>query len=264
MAIQRLAKLLARAGVAPSRRAAEDLMRAGAVHVNDTPVPPHFQITQAAADSVRVLEHDIPKAVLFPSALAPQKLWLADKLAGELVTLDDPLDRPILQDRLDQMGLPRPLISVGRLDFNTEGLLLLTSCGHLARELEHPRNSIRRVYHVLVHGNLTHKTVTALRRGITVDGEKFRPMEVSVLDQSSERKWWLEVTLREGKYREVRRLLSVFGLTVNRLVRHAYGPYTRIPHRGGVMRVKLKGQVLKLANQVRREQQQQQEGDAGG
>ena len=134
------------------------------------------------------------------------------------------------------VGLPRPLISVGRLDFNTEGLLLLTSCGHLARELEHPRNSIRRVYHVLVHGNLTHKTVTALRRGITVDGEKFRPMEVSVLDQSSERKWWLEVTLREGKYREVRRLLSVFGLTVNRLVRHAYGPYTRIPHRGGVMR----------------------------
>ena len=260
--VERLAKLISRAGVVPSRRVAEDLMLRGKILVNKRRVPPSYHATRADRVSLAGVGA-VPASVLFPPSAPKTRLWVADKLPGELVTRDDPQGRATLDRRLAAMGLPQPLVTVGRLDYNSEGIILLTNCGQLARELELPRNELERQYHVLVHGPLTPKTLRALRRGVDIEGEKFRPMEVAVLDNPSDRKWWLHVTLREGRYREIRRALAAFGLVVNKLVRQSYGPYSRNKHKGSAQAVELKGKVKALAKQAAAKAAAQQQQQAG-
>eukprot|EP00644_Phytophthora_capsici_P003613 jgi/Phyca11/554629/estExt2_Genewise1Plus.C_PHYCAscaffold_640053 len=152
------------------------------------------------------------------------KVWMAHKMKGELVTSSDPQGRATIFDRLRVMGLTQHMMPVGRLDFNTEGLLLLTNDGDYARELEHPKTAVTRVYRALVRGNVAESKLQELQRGPLVDGVKYRPIKVTV--QSTDKKdSWLQVKVTEGKNREVRKALAHVRLVVKQLIRVQYGPY---------------------------------------
>jgi len=156
---------------------------------------------------------------------ASPRLWICHKLTGELVTMDDPGGRPTIFNRLQKMGLPYGLKAVGRLDYNTSGLLLLTNDGDLKRTLEHPRQSkITRTYRVTVKGVVRPSWLNFLRKGAKINGTHYRPMQVDVLE-SKKSESFLEVALEEGKKNEIRRALSAGGLHVNKLVRTEFGPY---------------------------------------
>ena len=210
---ERIAKVLSRAGVA-SRREAERMIELGEVSVNGRTIDsPALNVT--AAD--RILVKGQPLA-----APEPARLWLYYKPDG-LVTSDaDEKGRPTVFENLPE-DMPR-VMSVGRLDLNSEGLLLLTNDGELKRRLELPSTGWLRKYRVRIKGNPTDPDLDPLRRGITVDGERFQPMVV-VLDRIQGANAWLTVGLREGKNREIRRALNAINLTVNRLIRISYGPF---------------------------------------
>jgi len=163
------------------------------------------------------------------------RLWRYHKPAGLLTTHRDPQGRPTLFERLPP-ELPR-VVSVGRLDLNSEGLLLLTNDGALARRLELPANGWLRRYRVRVHGLVEPARLTALAKGIHVDGVDYGPIEAS-LERQQGSNAWLTMSLREGKNREVRRVMEHLGLQVSRLIRVAYGPF-QLGHlvRGGVEEV---------------------------
>ncbi|MFZ5718491.1 MAG: pseudouridine synthase [Pseudomonadota bacterium] len=213
---ERVAKLLARAGVG-SRRDVERLIGEGRVAING-----HVLETPA----VKVEPGDIVtvdgEVVGEPE---PARLFRYHKPVGLVTTHKDPAGRPTVFDALPE-GLPR-LISVGRLDLNSEGLLLLTNDGELARALEMPSTAIVRRYRARAHGRTTQEKLDTLKDGITVEGVRYGPIEAK-LDKAKEgpqgANLWLTVTLHEGKNREVRRVLEALGLKVNRLIRLAYGP----------------------------------------
>ena len=210
---ERIAKVLSRRGVA-SRREAERLIEAGEVTVNGK------IITSAAlnvtdADKITISGHPLP-------VLEPARLWLYYKPDGLVTSASDEKGRDTVFDHLPE-DLPR-VMSVGRLDLNSEGLLLLTNDGELKRRLELPSTGWLRKYRVRVNGNPTDPDLEPLRKGITVEGEKFQPMNV-VLDRHQGANAWLTVGLREGKNREIRRAMSAINLTVNRLIRVSYGPF---------------------------------------
>ncbi|KAJ0393389.1 hypothetical protein ATCC90586_012240 [Pythium insidiosum] len=212
----RLAKRLAMAGVC-SRRDAEKLIRSHQVSVNGVVVTDLATTVDLQQDKVAVDGRPIARA-------SKRKVWMAHKLPGELVTVNDPQQRPTIFDRLRVMGLTQHMMPVGRLDFNTEGLLLFTNDGDYAQELEHPKTEVPRVYRVLVRGSVTESKLQELRRGPLVDGVKYRPIHASV--QSVDKKdSWLQVRLTEGKNREVRNALGHVRLVVKRLIRVQYGPY---------------------------------------
>lgn len=210
---ERLAKVMARAGLC-SRREAETWITAGRVRVDgETVTTPARNVT--ATNRVEVDGRPLP-------ARTPARLWRYHKPAGLVVTRRDPEGRPTIFDALPG-HLPR-VVTVGRLDLSSEGLLLLTNDGELARHLELPSTGWARRYRVRVHGRVDPEKLTALARGITVEGVRYGPI-TATLDRQQGANAWLTVSLREGKNREVRRVLEHIGLPVGRLIRIAYGPF---------------------------------------
>ena len=229
---ERIAKWLARAGIA-SRRDAEKLVEDGVVTLNGSKVThPATFVTEGDAVTVRGR----------PVATAERtRLFRLHKPDGLVTTHKDPEGRATVFEKLPE-GLPR-LVSVGRLDLNSEGLLLLTNDGTLARKLELPSNGWTRRYRVRAWGAIDERALAALARGITVEGVKYGPIEAS-LESSAGDNSWISVALDEGRNREVRRVMAHLGLVVNRLIRVAYGPFQlgRLP-RGAVDEVP--GKVLR-------------------
>jgi len=213
----RVAKVLARAGVA-SRREVERLIEAGRVALNGAPL---------TTPAVKVGAGDIltvDGAVV--AAAEPARLFLHHKPVGLVTTHRDPKGRRTVFDALPR-GLPR-LISVGRLDLTSEGLLLLTNDGGLARALELPSSGWKRRYRARARGRVDQARLDRLKEGITVEGVRYGPIEAT-LDKARDgpvgANLWISLTLAEGKNREVRRVLEALGLSVNRLIRVAYGPF---------------------------------------
>jgi len=210
---ERIAKVIARSGRA-SRRAAEALIEAGRVAVNGKRIDsPALNVTQA------------DRITVDGTALAPPeepRLWLYHKPAGLVTTMRDEKGRRTVFDALPD-DLPR-VMSIGRLDLNSEGLLLLTNDGAIKRRLELPSTGWVRKYRVRVKGAPTDNLVAPLRAGIEIDGERFKPMTVT-LDRQQGANAWLTLALREGRNREIRRAMEHVGLVVNRLIRVSYGPF---------------------------------------
>ena len=210
---QRIAKVLARAGLC-SRRDAERWVAEGRVTV-DGAVLTSPAITVTPDSDVRVDGKPLP-------GLEPARLWRYHKPAGLVTTHRDEKGRPTVFDALPR-ELPR-LISIGRLDLNSEGLLLLTNDGALARRLELPATGWLRRYKVRVHGDADEDRLAALAKGLTIDGVAYGPIR-AVLERVQGSNAWLQMSLREGKNREVRRVLEHLGLAVTRLIRLSYGPF---------------------------------------
>ncbi len=210
---QRIARAIARAGLA-SRREAERLIAAGRVTVNGKVIDsPALNVTPA--DRIAVDGQPLAPA-------GRTRLWRYHKPAGLVTTARDEKGRPTVFDSLPD-DLPR-VVSVGRLDLNSEGLLLLTNDGALKRRLELPATGWSRRYRVRVHGKPDDAMLAPLREGLTLGAERFRPMEVTI-DRQQGSNAWLTIALREGRNREIRRALAALGLAVNRLIRVSYGPF---------------------------------------
>jgi 23S rRNA pseudouridine2605 synthase len=210
---ERIAKVLARAGLA-SRRDAEAMVVEGRVTVNGRVInSPALDVT--ANDVIAVDGEKLPPR-------ERTRLFLYHKPRGLMTTHADPEGRPTVFDNLPE-GLPR-LISVGRLDFNTEGLLLLTNDGGLARLLELPETGWLRRYRVRAHGEVTQAQLDELKAGVEVEGVKYGPIDAT-LEHDQGANVWLVFAIREGKNREVRNVLAHLGLEVNRLIRVSYGPF---------------------------------------
>ncbi len=210
---ERLQKFLARAGVA-SRRRCEDLIAAGRVQVNGqvvrapgTRVHPGRDHVQVDGEAVRAGEG---------------VTVLLHKPAGYITSRADPQGRPVVTSLLPAAGLPR-LFPVGRLDWDTEGLLLLTNDGELAHALTHPRFGVRKVYHAKLKGHPTPETLAVLTRGVVCDGEPLKALRVEPLHPTRQNAW-IAVTLEQGRYRQVRRMCEAVGHPVLKLIRVALGP----------------------------------------
>jgi 23S rRNA pseudouridine2605 synthase len=210
---ERIAKVIARAGLA-SRREAEGWIAAGRIAVNgETIASPALNV--GADDKVTVDGKPLP-------ARERTRLFLFHKPRGFLTSHGDPRGRPTIFKVLPK-GLPR-LVTVGRLDFNTEGLLLLTNEGALARALELPATGWLRRYRVRAHGSVRQEDLDGLRDGVTIDGIRYGPIEASA-DRTKGSNVWLTFAMREGKNREVKNVLGRLGLTVSRLIRVSFGPF---------------------------------------
>ncbi|MBL8548521.1 MAG: rRNA pseudouridine synthase [Hyphomonadaceae bacterium] len=210
---ERIAKALARAGIA-SRREAERMIADGRVSVNGkTLESPAFNVTRK--DDIRVDGKRI-------GAAEETRLWRYHKPAGLVTTHADPQGRPTVFEHLPRK-LPR-VISVGRLDLNSEGLLLLTNDGELARTLELPATGLTRTYRARAFGAVTQAELDGLSKGIEIAGVRYGPIEAQ-LDVKRGGNAWITLALKEGKNREVRRVLEALGLKVNRLIRTSYGPF---------------------------------------
>ena len=210
---ERIAKAIARAGLC-SRREAEAWIAAGRVAVNGEVIAsPARNVTRA--DRISVDGQPLPSR-------ERTRLFLYHKPRGLLTSHADPGGRPTIFSALPK-GLPR-LISVGRLDINTEGLLLLTNDGSLARVLELPATGWLRRYRVRAHGRVTPEQLARLTVGITIDGIRYGPIEAT-LDRAQGSNVWLAFAIREGKNREVKNVLGHLGLKVNRLIRVSFGPF---------------------------------------
>lgn len=210
---ERLAKFMARSGVC-SRRDAEELIKQKRVTVNG-------EIIDTPAFKVEGSEKILLDGEKLPD-IEQTRLWLYHKPAGLLTTHKDTEARATVFDHLPA-GLPR-VISVGRLDLNSEGLLLLTNNGELSRKLELPENGWSRRYKVRVHGFVNKNKLADLAKGAMVDGINYGPVKAELESQNGTNSW-LIVTLNEGKNREVRKLMKSIGLEVARLIRLSYGPF---------------------------------------
>jgi 23S rRNA pseudouridine2605 synthase len=210
---QRIAKLLARAGVA-SRREVERMIAAGRIAIEgktiDTPVTLLKSLHGVTVDGEPVGQP------------IPAKLYCFHKPSGLLTAERDPKGRPTIYDKLPK-GLPR-LMPVGRLDLNTEGLLLMTNDGGLKRQMELPSSGVERIYRARAFGPITQDQLEQLIDGITIEGVRYGSIDAN-LERRTGRNQWIELKLAEGKNREVRRVLEHFGLQVSRLIRTAYGPF---------------------------------------
>ena len=210
---ERIAKIIARAGLA-SRRESEKLILDGKVKVNGKTISsPALNLS-----SDDVVEVD-GKLLSSPEKT---RIWMYHKPVGLISTSKDEKNRPTIFDKLPS-EMPR-VLSIGRLDLNSEGLLLLTNDGELKRRLELPSTGWLRSYRVRVKGRLNENMLEPLRRGISVDGTQFKPMQVS-FDRQTGANAWLSIGLREGKNREIRKALSLLGLSVNRLIRISFGDF---------------------------------------
>ena len=209
----RIAKVLSRSGVA-SRREAERMIEDGRVKVNGERIfSPALNVTPK--DRITV-----DGAAL--AAPEPARLWLYHKPAGLVTSASDEKGRKTVFDELPE-EMPR-VMSVGRLDLNSEGLLLLTNDGELKRRLELPSTGWLRRYRVRINGSVSEDKLDRLRRGISVEGVAYQPMQVT-FDRQQGANAWLTIGLREGKNREIRRAMAELEVTVNRLIRVSYGPF---------------------------------------
>ena len=210
---ERLAKFMARSGVC-SRRQAEEYILQKRVTVNGEIVEsPAFNVTG-------------DEKILFDGEKLPEiqqtRLWLYHKPTGLVTTHKDEKERPTVFDNLPA-GMPR-VVSVGRLDLNSEGLLLLTNNGELSRKLELPSNGWLRRYKVRVHGGVDDKKLKTLLKGTVIDGVEYGPVKAEIESTQGSNSWLL-VTLSEGKNREIRKVMKSIGLDVARLIRLSYGPF---------------------------------------
>lgn len=231
---ERLAKFMARSGVC-SRRDAEKLIEQKRVTVNG-------EIIDTPAFNVEGTEKILLDGEKLPE-IEQTRLWLYHKPAGLLTTHKDTEARATVFDHLPA-GLPR-VISVGRLDLNSEGLLLLTNNGELSRKLELPENGWSRRYKVRVHGVVNKKKLSELADGTVIDGINYGPVKAELESQNGTNSW-LVVTLNEGKNREIRKLMKSIGLEVARLIRLSYGPFQL-----GSLK---KGEVREIPQKVLKEQ----------
>ena len=231
---ERLAKFIARSGVC-SRREAEKLIEQKRITING-------EIVETPATLV-----DGNENILLDGEKLPKKettrLWLYHKPIGLITSHKDEKNRSTVFENLPA-GMPR-VISVGRLDLNSEGLLLLTNNGELSRKLELPQNGWKRRYKVRVHGNLNKNKLAEIEKGITIDGINYGAVKIEIESQNGTNSW-LSVTLNEGKNREIRKLMKFAGLEVARLIRLSYGPFQL-----GSLK---KGEVKEVAQKVLREQ----------
>ncbi len=231
---ERVAKVIAASGLC-SRREAEAWIAAARVAVNGIVLATPACVV-GGADIVTVDGTPLPERPVV-------RLWRYHKPSGLVTTHADPQARPTVFDRLPS-GLGR-VISVGRLDLTSEGLLLLTNSGPLARRLELPATAWIRRYRVRAHGQVTASALAVLAGGITIDGIRYGPIEAA-LDRVKGTNVWLTLALKEGKNREVRKVLEHLGLRVGRLIRIAYGPFQL----GGLPA----GEIAEVARKVLREQ----------
>jgi 23S rRNA pseudouridine2605 synthase len=213
----RIAKLLARAGIA-SRRETERMIADGRVAIDGKPVDtPATFLTDLKGVTVD------GKPVAAPE---PTRLFAFHKPTGLITAERDPMGRPTIYSALVN-ALPKRtprLMPIGRLDLNTEGLLLLTNDGELKREMELPSSGIPRIYRARTFGDVTQEQLEELIDGISIDGVNYGPIDAN-LERSTGRNQWIEVSITEGKNREVRKVLEHLGLQVSRLIRTAYGPF---------------------------------------
>ena len=210
---QRIAKLLARAGIA-SRREIERMIEEGRIALNgetvSTPATLLTSLHGVAVDGNPV------------AAPAPARMFLFHKPSGFLTTERDPRGRPTIYDKLPA-DLPR-VMPIGRLDMTTEGLLLLTTDGEFKRQMELPSTGVPRTYRARAFGEVSQNQLEDLFDGLEIDGIRYGQIEAN-LERRTGRNQWIEMTLTEGKNREVRRVLEHLGLQVNRLIRTSYGPF---------------------------------------
>ena len=234
---ERIAKVIARAGLC-SRREAERWITEGRVRLNGA-------LLNTAATTV--IEADI---ILVDGQPLPSRektrLWRYHKPAGLVTTHRDEKGRPTVFEKIPK-AIPR-VISVGRLDLNSEGLLLLTNDGELARTLELPTTNWTRRYRARIRGQPSLQMINDLAKGLTVNGIKYGPIKATLdnIGEESKANAWLTLALTEGKNREVRKVLAHLGLTVNRLIRTTYGPFQL----GKIRR----GGIEEIKNKVMREQ----------
>ena len=246
----RIAKALARAGLC-SRRDAERWIAEGRVAVNG-------RVLASPALDVGPSDKIVVDGKPLPTQEAP-KLWRYHKPKGLVTTHKDPEGRPTVFEKLPK-ELGR-VISVGRLDFNTEGLLLLTNDGALARHMELPGTGWLRRYRVRAHGRVTQEALDKLKAGVEIEGVRYGPIDATV-DKDQGANTWLSIGLREGKNREVRTILGSLGLDVNRLIRVSFGPFQLLDLAPGTVEP-VKGRVLvdQLGSTIAREMGLMQEGD---
>jgi 23S rRNA pseudouridine2605 synthase len=209
---ERLQKILSRAGVS-SRRAAEEIILAGRVAVNGVVV--------SELGSKADPDHDIITVDNKPIGTDLARVYLVlYKPAGYMTTLKDPQGRPLVTDLLK--GIRERVYPVGRLDYNTEGLLLLTNDGEWANALAHPRHEVDKEYHVRVQGQVSPVQIQRLTTGVELEDGKTAPALIRVI-RESENNTWLSITIHEGRYRQVRRMCEAVGFSVVRLKRARYG-----------------------------------------
>ena len=210
---ERIAKFLARSGIC-SRRGAEELIAQSRITVNGNTIEtPAFLVN--GDEDIRFDGEKIKKK-------EKTRLWLYHKPAGLITSHKDEKDRQTVFAHLP-VGLPR-VISVGRLDLNSEGLLLLTNDGGLSRALELPSNNWSRRYKIKVHGFINEKKLKELELGVTIEGITYAPCKITI-DSKQTSNAWLTISLTEGKNREIRKLMASVGLSVARLIRLSYGPF---------------------------------------
>ncbi len=223
---ERIAKIIARAGLC-SRRDAERLIGEGRVKLNG-------KVLTSAATNVTAKD-----VVTVDGNALPQKdstrLWRYHKPGGLVVSNHDPEGRPTVFEKLREQ-LPR-VLSIGRLDINTEGLLLLTNDGELARFLELPATGWIRRYRVRAYGHVEEAALKRIEKGVEIDGVRYGPVEATIERVQGDNSW-LNIAIREGKNREVKRICEHLGLQVNRLIRTGFGPFQlgELP-RGGIEEV---------------------------
>lgn len=214
--LQRISKFLSHAGVC-SRRQAEQLISEGQIKVDG-------QVLLSPATLVHQNSHIEVNGKIISHTFVT-RIWLYYKPVGYLTTNHDPQGRLTIFDDLRSYNLPR-LITVGRLDLNSEGLLLLTTNGTFARQAELPKTNWPRCYKVRVFGEININSLKALEKGPIIEGIRYKPIPVEILNSShSQKNKWLKVTLFEGKNREIRKIMNHLGLQVNRLIRVSYGPF---------------------------------------
>ena len=241
----RIAKLLARAGVA-SRREVERMIADGRIAIDglvlETPATILKDLKGVTVDG---------KPVAAPE---PTRLFAFHKPTGLITAESDPKGRPTIYTAL-RNALPRNaprLMPVGRLDLNTEGLLLLTNDGGLKRQMELPASGIPRTYRARTFGDVTQEQLEELIDGITIEGVHYGSIDAN-LERSTGRNQWIEVTITEGKNREVRKVLEHLGLKVSRLIRTAYGPFELEDLPRGAVREIRKHELGRFRSQLKRE-----------
>ncbi len=234
---ERLQKLISQAGIT-SRRAAEELILNGRVAVNDRVVTELGSKADPSSDRITVDGR--------PLVIASQKLYiLLNKPVGYMTTLDDPGGRPLVTDLLQ--GIGERVYPVGRLDYNTEGLLILTNDGEWANRLMHPRHEIEKEYHVRVRGKVHKSQLDQLAAGVEIDGSKTAPAVVRMV-KSGEQNDWLSIAIHEGRNRQVRRMCEAVSLSVVRLKRVRYGALSLGPLKPGEFRHLGQAEVDALRN----------------
>lgn len=240
----RLNVYLQRAGVG-SRREAERLVAEGRVRINGKPAVP----TQPVAETDKV---EVDGRIVAPDSKPVPRLFMLNKPLNVLVTTYDAEGRAIVYDlpALNKKGLPR-LMNVGRLDVNSEGLLLFSSDGPLAQAMMSPKNALERVYRIRVRGRLSPRDIEQIAKGVTVNGIAYRGAKIVEERKPTGANTWYQITLTEGKNREVRKLMEHFGCIVNRLIRIQYGPFHLNDLATGLLKEIPEKQVAKLTEHLR-------------